>query len=130
MKLSKIEIITGMSKLTGLKSVLSRAGVRGMTVVQVLGCGVEKGTKEYEVDENYEMELLPKQQISIVVQTEKVKEIVELIKQELYTGHMGDGKIFVSDITNGKYKLIKWDKQERRYYPIEINLYEKGKIND
>ena len=81
MKLSKIEIITGMSKLTGLKSVLSRAGVRGMTVVQVLGCGVEKGTKEYEVDENYEMELLPKQQISIVVKTEKVKEIVELIKQ-------------------------------------------------
>ena len=95
MKLSKIEIITGMSKLTGLKSVLSRAGVRGMTVVQVLGCGVEKGTKEYEVDENYEMELLPKQQISIVVKTEKVKEIVELIKQELYTGHIGDGK-FVS----------------------------------
>ena len=95
MKLSKIEIITGMSKLTGLKSVLSRAGVRGMTVVQVLGCGVEKGTKEYEVDENYEMELLPKQQISIVVKTEKVKEIVELIKQELYTGHIGDGKIFV-----------------------------------
>ena len=100
MGLSKIEIITGMSKLTGLKSVLSRAGVRGMTVVQVLGCGVEKGTKEYEVDENYEMELLPKQQISIVVKTEKVKEIVELIKQELYTGHIGDGKIFVYDITN------------------------------
>lgn len=100
MKLSKIEIITGMSKLTGLKSVLSRAGVRGMTVVQVLGCGVEKGTKEYEVDENYEMELLPKQQISIVVKTEKVKETVELIKQELYTGHIGDGKIFVYDITN------------------------------
>ena len=100
MKLSKIEIITGMSKLTGLKSVLSRAGVRGMTVVQVLGCGVEKGTKEYEVDENYEMELLPKQQISIVVKTEKVKEIVELIKQELYTGHIGDGKIFVYDINN------------------------------
>jgi len=36
----------------------------------------------------------------------------------------------VSDITNGRYKLIKWDKQERKYYPIEINLYEKGKIND
>jgi len=94
MQLSKIEIITSMSKLTGLKSVLSRAGVRGMTVVQVLGCGVEKGTKEYEV------ELLPKQQISIVVRTEKVREIVELIKQELYTGHIGDGKIFVYDITN------------------------------
>ena len=100
MQLSKIEIITSMSKLTGLKSVLSRAGVRGMTVVQVLGCGVEKGTKEYEVDENYEMELLPKQQISIVVRTEKVREIVELIKQELYTGHIGDGKIFVYNIEN------------------------------
>ena len=99
MQLSKIEIITSMSKLTGLKSVLSRAGVRGMTVVQVLGCGVEKGTKEYEVDENYEMELLPKQQISIVVRTEKVREIVELIKQELYTGHIGDGKIFVSPVS-------------------------------
>lgn len=98
--LSKIEIITGMSKLTGLKSVLSKAGVRGMTVMQVLGCGIEKGTKEYEVDENYEMELLPKQQISIVVETEKVNEIVELVKQELYTGHIGDGKIFVYDITN------------------------------
>ena len=36
----------------------------------------------------------------------------------------------VSDITNGRYKLIKWDKQERKYYPIEINLYEKGKIDD
>lgn len=60
MGLSKIEIITGMSKLTGLKAALSKAGVGGMTVMQVLGCGVEKGTKEYEVDANYEMELLPK----------------------------------------------------------------------
>ena len=82
------------------KSALSKAGVRGMTVTQVLGCGIEKGTKEYEVDENYEMELLPKQQIAVVVEKSKVPEIVELIKQELYTGHIGDGKIFVYDITN------------------------------
>lgn len=100
MELSKIEIIIGMAKFTQLKTALSHAGVRGMTVTQVLGCGIEKGTKEYEVDENYEMELLPKQQISIVVETKKVGEIVELIKQELYTGHIGDGKIFVYDITN------------------------------
>lgn len=71
-----------------------------MTVTQVLGCGIEKGTKEYEVEENYEMELLPKQQIAVVVEKSKVPEIVELIKQELYTGHIGDGKIFVYDITN------------------------------
>ena len=100
MELSRIEIITGMSKFNGLKSALSKAGVRGMTVTQVLGCGIEKGTKEYEVDENYEMELLPKQQIAVVVEKSKVPEIVELIKQELYTGHIGDGKIFVYDITN------------------------------
>ncbi|MGN0482455.1 MAG: P-II family nitrogen regulator [Lachnospiraceae bacterium] len=99
-KLSKIEIITGMSKFADLKAALSKAGVRGMTVMQVLGCGVEKGTREYEVDENYEMELLPKQQINIVVETEKVDEIVEIVKQELYTGHIGDGKIFVYSIDN------------------------------
>ena len=98
--LSKIEIITGMSKMVNLKKALSKVGVRGITVMQVLGCGVEKGSREYEVDENEVMELLPKQQLNIVVETEKVEEIVELVKQELYTGHIGDGKIFVYGIDN------------------------------
>lgn len=98
--LSKIEIITGMSKMVNLKKALSKVGVRGITVMQVLGCGVEKGSREYAVDENEVMELLPKQQINIIVETEKVDEIVELIKQELYTGHIGDGKIFVYGIDN------------------------------
>ena len=88
MSLCRIEVITSLAKFSSLKSALSKAGVRGMTVMQVLGCGVEKGTREYEVDENYEMELLPKQQISVVV------------KKELYTGHIGDGKIFIYDIDN------------------------------
>lgn len=100
MNLSKIEIIIGMSKFSDLKSALSKIGVRGMTVMQVLVCGVEKGTYEFEVETNEEMELLPKQQINIVVETEKVDEIIELVKQEMYTGHIGDGKIFVYDITN------------------------------
>ena len=68
--------------------------------MQVLGCGVEKGTREYEVDENYEMELLPKQQISVVVKKEQVDKIVDVIKHELYTGHIGDGKIFVYDVAD------------------------------
>ena len=68
--------------------------------MQVLGCGVEKGTREYEVDENYEMELLPKQQISVVVKKEQVDKIVDVIKHKLYTGHIGDGKIFIYDIDN------------------------------
>ena len=98
--LSKIEIITGMSKMVNLKKALSKVGVRGITVMQVLGCGVEKGSQEYAVDENEVMELLPKQQINIIVETEKVDEIVERVKQELYTGHIGDGKIFVYGIDN------------------------------
>ena len=68
--------------------------------MQVLGCGVEKGTQEYEVDENEIMELLPKQQINIVVETSKVDKVIETVKQELYTGHIGDGKIFVYGIDN------------------------------
>ena len=99
-RISKIEVITGMSKLTDLIQQLSKVGVRGVTVMQVLGCGVEMGTQEYEVDINEVMELLPKQQINIVVETSKVDKILDIIKKELYTGHIGDGKIFVYSIDN------------------------------
>lgn len=99
-KISKIEVITGMSKLTNLIQELSKVGVRGVTVMQVLGCGVEMGTQEYEVELNEVMELLPKQQINIVVEAGKVDKILDIIKKELYTGHIGDGKIFVYDIDN------------------------------
>lgn len=100
MGISKIEVITGMSKITNLICELSKVGVRGVTVMQVLGCGVELGTKEYEVELNEVMELLPKQQINIVVEDEKIDKILDLIKKELYTGHIGDGKIFVYSIDN------------------------------
>ena len=99
-RISKIEVITGMSKLTDLIQQLSKVGIRGVTVMQVLGCGVEMGTREYEVDINEVMELLPKQQINIVVETSKVDKILDIIKKELYTGHIGDGKIFVYSIDN------------------------------
>lgn len=98
--LSKMDIICDMSKFAALKKSLSSMHVGGMTFTQVLGCGVEKGTKEYEVDENYEMELLPKIQIAIVVESDRVKAITEEIKKVLYTGHIGDGKIFVYKLEN------------------------------
>ena len=98
--ISEIEGITGMSKLTDLIQQLSKVGVRGVTVMQVLGCGVEMGTQEYEVEINEVMELLPKQQINIVVETSKVDKILDIVKKELYTGHIGDGKIFVYSIDN------------------------------
>ena len=96
----KIEVITGMSKLTDLIQNLSKVGVRGATVMQVLGCGIEMGTPADEVERNEVMDLLPKQQINIVVEAEKVDKIVDIIKKELYTGHIGDGKIFIYDIDN------------------------------
>ena len=100
MGISKIEVITGMSKLTNLISELSKVGVRGVTVMQVLGCGIELGTKEYEVELNEVKELLPTHQINIVVEDDKIDKILDLVKKELYTGHIGDGKIFVYGIDN------------------------------
>ena len=89
-----------MNKLSNLKSALSKMGVSGITVFQVIGCGVQKGTFEFEVTENAEMELLPKQLIMIIIENDKLDDVVELIKKELYTGHIGDGKILVSPISN------------------------------
>ncbi len=100
MGFSKIEVITSMNRLTSLKAALSKIGVSGMTVVQAIGCGVQKGTYEYEVEQNSEMELLPKQLILIVVEDELVDQVIEIVKKELYTGHIGDGKIFVSPLSN------------------------------
>ncbi len=97
---SKIEVITSMSKLVDLQSTLGKVGVTGITVSQVLGCGVQNGTYEYEVEQKSEMSLLPKQMIMMVVEDEILEKAVELIKKELYTGHIGDGKIFVSPVSN------------------------------
>ena len=66
----------------------------------------------------------------------KLRKLLKNFKSDDYLLLTGDPAIIgvacsiVSDITNGKYKLLKWDKQERKYYPIEINLYEKGEIDD
>lgn len=100
MEASKVEIITSMAKVADLKHALSKMGVTGMTVTQVIGCGAQKGTHEYEVKENVEMELLPKQQIMILVENSKLDSIIKTIKEVLYTGHIGDGKIIISPVTN------------------------------
>jgi nitrogen regulatory protein PII len=97
--ISRIEIISSLKKFSGLKKLLSEIGVSGMTVAHVMGCGTQKGAAEYE-DEYEEIELREKQLITLFVPSEKVEKIIELVKQELYTGHIGDGKIFVSDVTN------------------------------
>lgn len=100
MGFSKIEVITSMNRLSSLKTALSKLGVSGMTVIQAIGCGVQKGTFEYEQVMHKEMELLPKQLIFVVVKDELIDKVVDTIKKELYTGHIGDGKIFITPLSN------------------------------
>lgn len=99
MSYSKIEVVTSVNNLSDLKEALSKKYGRGMTVMQVIGCGVQKGTPEYEPELNKSMELLPKQMIVIVVEDSQIDDVIELVKKELYTGHIGDGKIFVTPVT-------------------------------
>lgn len=99
-ELVRVEVITSPTKLNGFKRAISKIGVTGMTVSQVMGCGVQKGTLEYEDEIHDEIELLPKQMIMMVLEKDKLKKVLDIIKKELYTGHIGDGKIFVSNITD------------------------------
>lgn len=99
-KMLRVEIISNISKLDKLKRLLSNFGVSGMTVIQCMGCGIEKGTQEYEVDQRIEMNLIPKWMIILYVKADIIDELLDKIKKELYTGHIGDGKIFVSELAN------------------------------
>ena len=94
-KFTKIEIICKESKLDILKTALMKIGITGMTVSHVLGCGVQKGRQEYYRGVPVEASLLPKIQMDIVVSKIPVSEVIETAKNALYTGHIGDGKIFV-----------------------------------
>lgn len=99
-KITKIDIITKQSKFEALKVAMNKIGITGMTVTQVLGCGIQKGKPEYYRGVEVEMNLLPKVQVEIVVATVPVKTVIETAKEILYTGHIGDGKIFVYDVEN------------------------------
>ncbi|MEA4965598.1 MAG: P-II family nitrogen regulator [Oscillospiraceae bacterium] len=99
-KITKIEIITKQSKFEALKAAMNNLGVTGMTVTQVLGCGMQNGQTEYYRGIETEVNLLPKVQVEIVVAKVPVRAVIEAAKNVLYTGHLGDGKIFVYNIEN------------------------------
>jgi Amt family ammonium transporter len=99
-KFTKVDIITKQSKFEILKEAMNEIGVSGMTVAQVLGCGIQKGKTEYYRGVEKEMNLLPKVQVSIVVSKVPVRKVIETAKKVLYTGHIGDGKIFIYDVEN------------------------------
>ena len=99
-KYTKVEIICKEAKFESLKSAMMKLGITGMTVSHVLGCGVQKGKPEYYRGVQIEANLLPKIQVDIVVSAVPVRDVIETAKKVLYTGHIGDGKIFVYDVEN------------------------------
>ncbi len=99
-KFTKVEIICKEPRFEALKNAMMDIGITGMTVSHVLGCGAQKGQPEYYRGVQVEANLLPKIQVDIVVSKVPVRSVIETAKKVLYTGHIGDGKIFVYDVEN------------------------------
>ena len=99
-KFTKVEIICKDAKFDALKTAMMSIGITGMTVSHVLGCSVPSGKPEFYRGVQLETDLMPKVQVDIVVSKVPVRTVIETAKKVLYTGHLGDGKIFVYDVEN------------------------------
>ncbi|SCP95009.1 P-II family nitrogen regulator [Anaerobium acetethylicum] len=99
-KITKVDILTSESKLEDLMDALNKIDITGMTVSSVLGCGVQKGHKEYYRGTAVDIKLLPKVKIEIVIANVPLEKVLETAKAVLHTGQIGDGKIFVYDVEN------------------------------
>ncbi|MBO6011131.1 MAG: ammonium transporter [Oscillospiraceae bacterium] len=99
-KFTKVEIVFKEEKLYALKDAMSKLGITGMTVSHVMGYGMQKGHTEFYRGVAVETDLRPKVQVDIVVSAIPVRAVIETAKKVLYTGHIGDGKIFVYDVEN------------------------------
>ena len=96
--MKKIEAIVRPEQLETLKEALLAAKINGVTINQVFGCGNQHGWTEYHRGSEIFMNTLPKVEFKIVVQDERLEEILDLIIKNAKTGEMGDGKIFVTDV--------------------------------
>ena len=99
-KITKVDIITSQSRLDDLMDALDKVGITGMTVSNVLGCGIQKGHKEYYRGTPVNIKLLPKVKIEIVIANVPLDTVLDAAKSVLHTGQIGDGKIFVYDVSN------------------------------
>ena len=99
-KLTKIEIITRPNKLDELKDALNEIGVLGMTVSQVYGCGLQRGHKETYRGQDFDVNLVPKIKIEVVVCEIPVEKVLDTAQRVLRTGKIGDGKIFVYELSD------------------------------
>ncbi len=97
--MKKIEAIIRHFKLDDIKSSLSEVGVEGMTITEVKGFGRQKGHTEMYRGNEYAIDFVPKVKVEVVVTEEKLRQVVETIMSKAQTGQMGDGKIFVSDLS-------------------------------
>ncbi|MCM1458979.1 MAG: P-II family nitrogen regulator [Bacteroides sp.] len=94
----KIVIVAKLSRYEKLRRALNELGVTGMTMTQVMGCGIQKGAGEMYRGVELDATLLPKVKIEVVVSKIPVEQVIETAKKTLYTGHIGDGKIFVYNV--------------------------------
>ena len=94
----KVVIVAKLSRYDALKKAMNDLGVTGMTVTQVMGCGVQKGAGEMYRGVEVDATLLPKVKVEVVVSKIPVNDVIEAAKKSLYTGHIGDGKIFVYNV--------------------------------
>ncbi|MDD5934537.1 MAG: ammonium transporter [Clostridiales bacterium] len=94
----KVVIIAKLSRFERLKTALNELGVTGMTMTQVMGCGIQKGAGEKYRGAEIDATLLPKVKIEVVISKIPVASVIETVKKTLYTGHIGDGKIFVYNV--------------------------------
>ena len=94
----KVVIISKLTKYDKLRKAMNDLGVTGMTVTQVMGCGIQKGAGEKYRGAELDATLLPKVKVEVIVGKIPVKKVIETAKKTLYTGHIGDGKIFVYDV--------------------------------
>lgn len=100
MKLTQVTIICNQAKLEALKEGLNQIGITGITITNVMGCGVQKGRNKYFRGIPVGMQLLPKVRVDVVVSKVSVARIIDVTRKILYTGNIGDGKIFVYDVEN------------------------------
>ena len=94
----KVVIISKLTKYDKLRKAMNDLGVTGMTVTQVMGCGIQKGAGEKYRGAELDATLLPKVKVEVIVGKIPVEKVIETAKKTLYTGHIGDGKIFVYDV--------------------------------
>ena len=93
--INKVVIIAKLTRYDALKKAMNDLGVTGMTVTQVMGCGIQKGAGDRYRGVEMDATLLPKVKVEVVVSKIRVESVIEAAKKALYTGHIGDGKIFV-----------------------------------